>query len=73
MVIPIDVNETREYTLKDDTSDPKTVFRIGFFDEATRSYLFRLLKNDPANFDSLQEVVRYGLRGWENLGSIAII
>lgn len=69
MVVPIDVNETREYVLKDDNSEPKSTFRIGFFDEATRAYLYNLLRGDPSKYESLQEIVRYGLRGWDNLGN----
>lgn len=68
MLIPIDVNEVRSYSLKSDAGEPKTVFRLGFFDEPARLYIFNLMRSDAKDPKNLSEIVRHGLRGWENFG-----
>lgn len=67
MLIPIDINETRMYSLEGDSSEPKTIFILGFFDEVLRNYVFKKMQKDPHDPDALNEIVRYGLKGWENL------
>ena len=73
MLVPIDVNELRSYSLKADAGEPKSVFRLGFFDEPTRNYIFNLMRLDAKDPKNLSEIVRFGLRGWENFGGEMVL
>jgi len=80
-LIAVDVNAVREYSLKCDDGDDKTVFQIGTLDAPLRAYIedkglsysvnASAPKDAPANVSMNMnarslEVVRFGLRGWKN-------
>ena len=82
MIVAIDINETREFTLKADTEDP-TVFTIGQLDPTLRAVIedeaavFGYAARDGSGSASSSDVklknrqrelelVRYGLRNWRN-------
>ena len=80
-LIAVDVNAVREYSLKCDEGDDKTVFQIGTLDAPLRAHIedkgtsyavnASAPKDAPANVSMNMsgrsvEVVRFGLRGWRN-------
>ncbi len=80
MVIAFDSSEVRDYSLKEDKGEQKTIFKIGTLDTPLRLYLNDKLakyrvsdggSNEQTevdiNVNAMQlEAVRFGLRGWEN-------
>ncbi len=81
MVIAIDINAIKEYSLKDDISDNKTIFLIGQIDSITRSYVddenalydFKD-KDEPVKtkFNTkLIDIIRFGVKGWKNFKDVA--
>jgi hypothetical protein len=79
-VIAFDSTEVRDYFLKEDVGEDKTVFKIGILDTPLRLYLndklskYKISQGDglaPAeveyNVHAMNlEAVRFGLRGWSN-------
>lgn len=80
-IIAFDVNQVRDYTSPQDKGENKTVFKIGVLDSRLFYYLQdrsrtfgvnNLGPDAPATVNLDVEtrnykVVKYGLRGWENL------
>lgn len=76
------INQTRTYSLKRDKGPQKTIFHLGVLDSALSTYLFDMLVawrrpagEDPETrgsfvtmnkFQRDREVVKFGLKGWEN-------
>jgi hypothetical protein len=80
-LIAVDVNAVREYSLKADVGDDKTVFQIGLLDAPLRAHIedkglsysvnATSPRDSPADVkmnlnQRALEVVRFGLRGWKN-------
>jgi hypothetical protein len=78
MVIAFDSTSVHDYSLKSDTDEVKTVFKIGTLDTPLRLYISDKVakysygkEGDKAeveyNVNQMNlEAVRFGLRGWEN-------
>ena len=80
MIIALDINEVRPYTLESDTTEPKTVFQVGVLDGVLLSAIedsqtqFGVSntgdKGSPDISVNLHgknvEAVKFGLKGWEN-------
>ena len=80
MIQAFDVSETREYSLKADTSEPKTVFILGWLDSALQAHLndstvgFRANGKGPNSQADvrvntnmrLREIVKFGVKGWKH-------
>lgn len=81
MITAFNHGVTVGYSLKSDTSEPKTIFQLGYFDTFLRGHLNVMLSgvynSSPENRflqpDELArwqqfiiELIRYGLRGWKN-------
>lgn len=64
-----DPNQTRPYSLQDDT-DPKTVFIIGGLVPRLHSHLSNNIndtqKGRTLAGDIIRDTVRFGVKGWEN-------
>jgi hypothetical protein len=74
MSIAFNRNATREYVLKSDTSETKTIFVLGLFDLFVHAKLVRELPTtDTEKFNLIEhpefmfDLLRHGLRGWKNL------
>lgn len=81
MIVALDLTTARDYISKYDTGEPKTVFKIGVIDSITRAKIeddefeFSVNRQDPSSGSGMRisrrqlniQVVRYGLRGWENV------
>lgn len=81
MLIALDLNATMDFHSKYDLSDPKTTFKIGVLDPLTRAriedaqtaFIMGSQQESAPKTDikiSVRQrnldIVRYGLRGWEN-------
>lgn len=78
-IIAFDVNQTWDYSLTEDVSDPKTVFHLGHLDSALATHLrdsvtdYKLNEQgDRAGFalnarQTDRDYVRFGVKGWDNL------
>jgi hypothetical protein len=80
-LIALDITAVREYSLKSDSGDNPTIFKIGMLDTMLRSaiddnrarYAFSNKGQDaPADIFVASnsrdyDVVKFGLKGWENL------
>jgi len=69
MPIAVNRNAVRDYTLTGDTSG--TVFHLGVLDRALRNSLIKRITSkkeleDISIMEYFEDVVRFGLRGWEN-------
>lgn len=84
-IIALDVNATREFSLKADQGPDKTVFEIGLLDAPLRAYIEDKVmafsvnpsgaSSDPAavNLNTNRrdiEVLKFGLRGWRNFRNL---
>jgi hypothetical protein len=80
-IIAFDVNQTWDFSLLSDVSEPKTIFHLAHLDSALTTYLMDSVadykmsdrgKTGSADiqfnvFQRDRELVRYGVKGWENL------
>jgi hypothetical protein len=74
MLIAQDISTIKEYSLREDTYDNKTIFQLGQLNIATRAYLDDVYavedKDNVINTIKLTEkyveFVRFGLKGWTN-------
>jgi len=70
-LIALSTDVVREYSIKEDTSEDKTIFLLGGIDSITRAYI-----DDKhmaqGSWDSIDihdkfiDFVRFGLKGWRN-------
>lgn len=80
-IIAFDINQTWDFSLSSDTIEPKTIFHLGHLDSALATYLmdsvadYKMSDKGRAGSADIQfnvfqrdrELVRYGVKGWENL------
>lgn len=77
MLVALDINAIKEYSLFEDVGDEKTIFLLGQLDSITRAFLDDLyidISKDANGVDitkdrtnmKLVDIVRFGLKGWKN-------
>lgn len=75
MLVTLDLSTTQEYSCKNDTAEPKTIFELGIFDSFVAMRIQHLMavktKQVSQSYetditDLVFEAVRYGLRGVKN-------
>ena len=70
MLIAFDDKVTRDYTITSDT-EPKTIFKLGTFDTFMRAKVEAGLSKVQDNPDDMTfwliQIVKFGLKGWDNL------
>lgn len=64
MIRGIDLNRRFDFVSKFDTSEPKTIFKIGYVDVLT---LGRIQAKMPNDFEFCREVARCGIKDFQNL------
>lgn len=67
MLITLDPTQVTEFTLSAD-EEPKTIFKIGTLDSAERAYVLNLFSANKGDAFTFLEIVKLGLRGWDNFG-----
>lgn len=71
MFIPLEKNAVVEYSLLSDTSDSKTIFKLGYLNSRQKAALTILSKKatKQTEEDSLWwfPIVKLGVRGWTNI------
>ena len=82
MLVAVDVNATREYTLEKDRGENPTVFEIGVLDGILGPYLLdkhttsTRMRGGEQGIEMkagsyMLDIVRHGLRGWRNFHDAA--
>jgi hypothetical protein len=66
MIPGIDTGLTQDYVSKYDSSEPKTVWKIGVLSAHAFAYVGSRLSDPTKALDGMIEVVRFGLRGFSN-------
>lgn len=71
MIIPLDKNALVEYSLLSDTSDSKTIFKLGYLNSRQKAALTILSKKTTKDTDESSiwwfSIVKLGLKGWTNI------
>ena len=77
MLIAVDINAIKEYSLEEDTVDEKTIFLLGQLDSMTRAFLDDLYSDVVKNEEGIDimkdrtnmklvDIAKFGLKGWKN-------
>lgn len=66
MITGIDRNLTKDYTSKFDSSEPKTIWKLGVLSAREFASVGEKISDPAKSIDGMIEVVRYGLKGFEN-------
>lgn len=66
MITGIDIGLTQDYISKFDSSEPKTVWKIGVLSAHAFAYIGAKLSDSSKSVEGMIEIVRFGLRGFEN-------
>lgn len=69
MISGLDLDGTVSYSLKEDTTEPRTVFKLGIIP----SILYGKIQAQAttSQFETAYNILQIGLKGWENLEGIA--
>jgi hypothetical protein len=71
MLIPLDKNALVEYSLISDTSDTKTIFKLGYLNSRQKAALTILSKKSTKETDESSmwwfPLCKLGIKGWTNI------
>jgi len=66
MIQGIDTSLTKDYISKYDSSEPKTVWKIGILSAHAFAYVGSKISDPTKSIDGMIEIVRFGLLGFDN-------
>ena len=73
MYIPIEKDAIVEYSLLSDTSEPKTVFKLGFLTARQKAALAITSKKETKETEENSiwwfSIIKFGIRGWSNINT----
>lgn len=71
MFIPIEKNAVVEYSLHNDTTEPKTIFYLGYLTARQKAALAieskKITKETEENSMWWFSILKFGLKGWKNV------
>lgn len=71
MITGINLNDTKDFISKYDTSEKKTIWKIGVLSSGISAHIGSIFAKNPSSIDGFIEAVRFGLKGVDNFKNSA--